>query len=215
MKNIKVIYVYDALCGWCYGFSPVIKAVYEKYSAQTDFEVISGGMITGERTGPIGVVAPYIKTAYRTVEETSGTTFGEAFLKVLERGELILDSEKPSIALSVFKSTHPEKAVLFAHALQNEFYFNGRDLNEEELYRYIAVNFGLDPDEFIYKMQLEQFKQDAYYDFALARQLEVNGYPSVLIQNSDTHFYLIARGYTDLETLELRIQNVLSEIRSA
>ena len=79
MENGKfsIIYVYDALCGWCYGFSPVIKQVFEKYQAQFDFEVISGGMILGERQGPIGEVAAYIKGAYKTVEDTTGVKFGE------------------------------------------------------------------------------------------------------------------------------------------
>ena len=56
-------YVYDALCGWCYGFSPVMQNVAAKYDDRLNFEVISGGMVTGPRVGPIGQVAPYIKSA--------------------------------------------------------------------------------------------------------------------------------------------------------
>ena len=26
-----IVYVYDALCGWCYGFAPVIERLHEKY----------------------------------------------------------------------------------------------------------------------------------------------------------------------------------------
>ena len=46
----RIIYCYDAYCGWCYGFSPVIKALYEKYNDQFEFETISGGMIPVEST---------------------------------------------------------------------------------------------------------------------------------------------------------------------
>ncbi len=45
----RIIYVNDALCGWCYGFSPVITAIHEKYKDELDFEVISGGMVTGSQ----------------------------------------------------------------------------------------------------------------------------------------------------------------------
>jgi putative protein-disulfide isomerase len=210
----KIIYVYDALCGWCYGFSPVIKSVYERYQDRFDFEVLSGGMILGSRTGPINVVASYIKTAYRTVEETTGVTFGEGFLRELEKGDMILDSEKPAIALSVFKTYHPDKAVLFAHEIQNCIYFDGKGPNEEESYRLIAVNFSLDPDEFIHKMHEEEYKQLAYYDFALTKQLQVSGYPAAFIQSADNHFYMIAKGFTRLEDLEVRIENVLREVVS-
>ncbi len=210
----KIIYVYDALCGWCYGFSPVIKSIYERYQDRFDFEVLSGGMMLGSRTGPISVVAPYIKTAYHTVEEITGIVFGEGFLREVEKGEMILDSEKPAIALSVFKSYFPQQAILFAHDIQNCINFDGKEPNDDEMYRYLAVNFSIDPDEFVHKMHEESFKQAAYYDFALAKQLQVSGYPAAFIQSADNHFYMIAKGFTQLQDLEARIEKVWDEMKS-
>ncbi len=207
----KIIYVYDALCGWCYGFSKVIHACHENHKNDFDFEVLSGGMMTGERVGSINQIAPFIKSAYKTIEETTGIKFGEAYLKHLEEGTMILNSEKPSIALSVFKSILPEQAIPFVHDLQDAIYFDGKDPNENDLYRYLAVNYGIDPDEFEEKLGLEEFKDEAYYDFALAKQLQVQGYPAVLIQRGESNFYLIAKGYTDIDTLEARIKNVMKE----
>ena len=166
----------------------------------------------GPRTGPIEVVAPYIKTAYHTVEQTTGISFGEGFLKQVERGEMILDSERTAIGLSVFKTYLPDKAILFAHALQDCINYDGKEPNDEDMYRYLAVNFGIDPDAFIHKMHGEEFKQAAYYDFALSKQLQVSGFPAVFIQSADNHFYMIAKGYTPLEDLEARIEKVMEEI---
>ncbi len=211
-KDIRVIYVYDALCGWCYGFSKVIHSFYENHQAEFTFEVLSGGMMTGDRVGTIDQIAPFIKTAYRTVEETTGIKFGEPYLKHLEAGTMILNSEKPAIALSVFKSYFPEKAIPFAHDLQDAMYFEGRDANEDDLYRYLAVNFGIDPDDFEEKMTQESFLDAARYDFSLAKQLQVTGFPAVLVEAGKSSFYLIAKGYTDIDTLELRMENVLKEI---
>ena len=213
-KPIKIIYVYDALCGWCYGFSPVLKECYEKHKNEFEFEVLSGGMMIGDRVGSINDIAPYIKSAYHTVETTTGVKFGEAYLRVLEDGSMVLNSEMPSIALSLFKQYFPEQSVLFAHEIQNALYFDGRNPSEIETYRYIAVNHGIDPDEFEVKMKMESSKEAAYYDFALAKQLRVESFPAVLIQSSETGFYLIAKGYTDSATLELRIENVLKEMES-
>ena len=137
--KFSIIYVYDALCGWCYGFSPIIKQVFEKYQTQFDFEVISGGMILGERQGPIGEVAAYIKGAYKNVEDTTGVKFGENFVNVvLQEGNLYFSSEKPAIALSVFKTIYPKKAILFAHDLQSAIYHDGLDLSIDESYIVLA-----------------------------------------------------------------------------
>jgi putative protein-disulfide isomerase len=211
-KKLDFIYVYDALCGWCYGFSPVVKEIYTQRQDIFNFEVLSGGMILGDREGAIGEVAPYIKQAYKTVEDTCGVKFGEQFLTILDEGTQYFSSEKPAIALSVFKSYLPEQAVLFAHTLQSAIYDLGLDLNQLETYSALADQYQLPATAFIAKMESEEFKQAAYYDFALARQLQVSGYPAAFIKTGENKFHMIAKGYTDLETMQLRIDNVLKEI---
>jgi putative protein-disulfide isomerase len=51
-----IIYCYDAYCGWCYGFSPVIKKISEEYRHQIHFETLSGGMIPRESKAAISSV---------------------------------------------------------------------------------------------------------------------------------------------------------------
>ena len=208
-----LIYIYDALCGWCYGFSPVMKNLYLKYKDEFDFQVISGGMILGDRVGPISEMAPFIKGSYKNVEETTGIKFGDKFInEVLEEGTMLLSSEKPSIALSVFKSYLPDQAVLFAHDLQKALNFYGLDLNENETYKDLIKPYSLPEEEFVAKLDNEEYRQLAYYDVALARQLQVTGYPAAFIKTGELQFHMIAKGYADEATMELRIQNVLNEI---
>ena len=52
MKPI-FIYCYEAYCGWCYGFTPVIKKIEEKFKGQVNIEVLSGGMMIEENIAPI------------------------------------------------------------------------------------------------------------------------------------------------------------------
>lgn len=210
--KIKIIYVYDALCGWCYGFSPVIKACYNTYKNEFDFEVLSGGMMVGDRVGTINDIAPFIKTAYKTVENTTSVKFGEAYIKVLQEGNMVLNSEIPSIALSIFKQYSPNQTILFAHEIQHALYYEGKDPNKIESFQQIAINHGINADEFNSKMKSEEAKELAFYDFALTKQLRIDGFPAVLMQTSETSFYLISKGYTDFETLDQRIKNVLNEI---
>jgi putative protein-disulfide isomerase len=209
---IKIIYVYDALCTWCYGFSKVIKDCYETHKHEFKFEVLSGGMMIGDRVGSINDIAPFIKTGYKTVENSTGITFGDKYLKVLQEGSMILNSEMPAIALSLLKQYFPEQSIVFAHEIQRALYFDGADPNKIETYLPIAINHGIDPLKFKAKMKMDSSKEIAFYDFALVKQLRVESFPAVLMQTSESSFYLIAKGYTDLETLELRISNILKEL---
>jgi len=213
-SKLEVIYVYDALCGWCYGFSGVMSKFYEERKDDFSFEVISGGMILGgEREGPIANSSDLIKSHLPNVEQTTGVKFGAGFLKVLEEGTQFQSSEKPAIALSVFKSFFPEKAILFASDLQEAKYNSGADLCADETYKNIISKYKINADDFLEKLNSEAFKQAAYYDFALAKQLQVSGYPAAFIKAGDRNFYMIAKGYADFETMELRIENVLKQLQ--
>jgi len=200
--KMKVVYVYDALCGWCYGFSPVMSEFHEKYQDSLDFEVISGGMITGNRIGPIGEVAAYIGKAYKDVENATGVKFGESFLnETLAEGDAIFTSIPPSIALSVFKSTHADQAVAFAGALQKAIYYDGIEPENLEAYGDIASRFGLDAEEFVGKMKDPIYKQAAEEDFRKSAALGVSGFPSVFIER-DGSYYKIGSGYLPFGNLE-------------
>lgn len=210
MKTL--IYCYDAYCGWCYGFSEVIKKIFSTYKGRLDFEVLSGGMILPEEPVAIGVTAKYIEGAYPRVEEITGAKFGEDYLwhiKHPDASDWFPNSEKPAIALCVFKDYYPEQQVSFAADLQYALHFEGRDLTDDEAYRLLLDKYNIDAEEFYEKLSDEEYNERAYYEFALCKQLKVTGFPAVFIQLSDTKFYMVAQGYTDYETLQERIENVL------
>ncbi len=211
-----VVYCYDAYCGWCYGFSPVIKKIAEQYSNQLQFEVLSGGMVTGEEKHHIGLVANYLSKAYRNVEEITGIHFGKDYLWHVfnpDKSDWYLDSEKPAIALCVFKEYYPDRQVEFAADLQFALHFEGRDLTDDAAYRHLLEKYDLPTREFYEKMRNEAFKESAHYEFALCKQLQVTGFPAVLLQVTESKFYLLSRGYTDFESMKTRIDNVLLEIK--
>ncbi|MBL0145945.1 MAG: DsbA family protein [Chitinophagaceae bacterium] len=216
MKPI-LIYCYDAYCGWCYGFSPVIKKIAKKYQSQLDIEVLSGGMMIGESKMPIEKIGPYIQGAYKRVEELTGIKFGEDFLWHTanpDKSDWIMNSEKPAIALSIFKEIYPEGQTQFASDLQYALNFEGRDLDDDEAYKHLLEKYKINTEDFYTKLKSTEYKEKAYYDFALCKQLNVDSFPQVLLQTGSSKFYLIAKGFTDFETLNQRIKTVLTEIKN-
>lgn len=207
-------YCYDAYCGWCYGFSPVLKKIAETFKDSLDIEVLSGGMIIGEQVMPIDKIAPYIKSAYKRVEELSGVKFGEDYLWHInnpEQSDWQMNSEKPAIALCIFKEYYPQRQVDFASDLQFALNYEGRDLDDNEAYRHLLEKYSIQPEVFYEKLQSDEYKEQAYYEFALCKQLEVSGFPALLLQLNDSKFYLLARGFTAYEDVKERIEKVLSE----
>jgi putative protein-disulfide isomerase len=210
-----LIYCYDAYCGWCYGFSPVIKKIAEEFKDQIDTDVLSGGMILSEKPAHIRGMAPYIQKAYKTVEGTTGVKFGQDFLWHIfnyEDSDWYPNSEKPAIAMCIFKEFYPDRAIEFASGLQYALNYEGRDLTDEEAYRHLLEKYSIRPEIFYERLQSDEYKQKAYYEFSLVKQLKVNGYPTVFIQTGELRFHMVARGFTDYDALKQRIEDVLKEV---
>jgi putative protein-disulfide isomerase len=213
-----IYYCYDAYCGWCYGFSPVIKKIAEDFNDRLSFEVLSGGMIPAENPKPIAATAGYIAKAYHRVEELAGVKFGKDYLWHIfnpAESDWFPHSEKSAIALCIFKEIYPDKQVDFATDLQYALHYEGRDLTDNEAYRHLLIKYEIDTELFYQKLDSEEYIDKALYEFSLCRQLQVTGFPAVFLQTGGTKFYLVARGYTPYEDVKARIENILKEINLA
>jgi putative protein-disulfide isomerase len=212
MNKPALIYCYDAYCGWCYGFSPVIKKIADEYKEQLEIDVLSGGMILPEKPTSISATAGYIAKAYKQVEELTGIKFGTDYLWHIhhpEDSDWYPHSEKPAIAMCIFKEFYPERTVAFAADLQYALHYEGRDLTDDAAYEHLLEKYSIHPEVFFEKMASDAYKEMAYYEFSLMKQLQVTGYPCVFIQTGELKFTMVARGYTDYETLKERVENVL------
>ncbi len=207
MKAV-LIYCYDAWCGWCYGFSPVMKKLYAHYNEMLTIEVLSGGMIIPKQPVPVSAISEFVMESYQDVEDMTGVSFGEDYLWHMRNPELsdwFPSSEKSAIALTVFKDYEPELQVPFASDLQYGLFYEGRDLTDDEAYRHLLQKYNINAKEFYDKLHSPLYIQKAYDEFALCEQLKVSGYPQLMLQMGSDKIYLINRGYADYDTLSSKI----------
>jgi putative protein-disulfide isomerase len=209
----NLIYCYDAYCGWCYGFSPVMKKLAAQFP-ELPVEVISGGMILPENPVPISSTASYIREALPRVEAMTGVQFGADYRWHIENPDLsdwFPNSLKPAIALCIFRSIYPDRQLEWAADLQFALFGEGRDLTDDEAYRHLLEKYQLPEEDFYTQLRSIYFRQQAEEDFATCRKLQVTGYPCVLLQHSEVSFTLLARGYTDEASLRQRLDAALKK----
>lgn len=209
----NLIYCYDAYCGWCYGFSPVMKKLAAQFP-ELPVEVISGGMILPEKPVPISNTASYIREALPRVEAMTGVQFGADYRWHIENPDLsdwFPNSLKPAIALCIFRSIYHDRQLEWAADLQFALFGEGRDLTDDEAYRHLLEKYQLPEEDFYTQLRSIYFRQQAEEDFATCRKLQVTGYPCVLLQHSEVSFTLLARGYTDEASLRQRLDAALKK----
>lgn len=204
----EIIYVFDPLCGWCYGFSPVITRIKSEMNSDVDFLVLSGGMV--REASPIGEIAGYIKTAYKVVEDTTGVKFGEKFLNdILENSNAIFFSLPPAKALAVLRIHKPGKCIEIASRLQKAIYFDGIEVDDYSAYSQIAKEFGMEPDDFLLQVKSAEIAEIVENEFKMVAGLGVNGYPTVILRKGK-ETQLLSRGYMDYDSLHNVIKESIS-----
>ncbi len=211
MERPVVYYIYDVLCSWCYGFSPVIHKFYEEHKDEFEFRVMSGGMVLGEQEGPIGDLPASIKDGFKRVSELSGRKFGDEFYQMLEEGSAVLSSLPGALAMAAFRTYQPDNTIAFAKRMQEAIYQEGLEPSAAKTYGHCAEDFGMNSADFMKLMvdkdRLELVKQE----FQIVKSWGIQGFPSLVYQEKDKAFFL-ARGYLNGEELEANLQQIKERV---
>lgn len=82
----SVVYVMDAYCGWCWGFSQRIREVEAANRHRVAFTAISGGLFIGERAKSIASY-PHIPEANERIAQMTGAAFSDEYRSLLAQGD--------------------------------------------------------------------------------------------------------------------------------
>jgi putative protein-disulfide isomerase len=179
-----------------------------RFEDRCEFHVLLGGMVVGEREGPIGLKANYILNALPRLEQTTGVVMGEPFKAMLRAGDRWSSSVIPSKAVVAFRLLLPERAVEFLHELQQAHFQEAADLNDETMYPPIAARFGVDQELFTLLLAEDRLRTMTEEDFGMVAQWGITGFPS-LAAEVGTRFYGLAHGYRTPEELTQLLEAVL------
>jgi putative protein-disulfide isomerase len=209
MKKCRLITVYDPLCGWCYGFGPVLNQLHASYADRLDFDILSGGMITGSAVGPLSNMAAFISKAYPAVESATGIKFGQGFLNRLKDGGAIFSSLEPANVLSVMKDLFPEDSIAASHEIQELIYSEGIDPVNYEAYLPIFRKRGAADKLVLERLSSAETSQQSVLEFAQVNQWGIRGFPACIIETPSGKLYGISNGFLPLADLELKVQPFL------
>jgi len=206
-KELNLIYVWDAYCGWCYGFSKSLQVFHENHP-ELPLTVLSGGLFVGHKKLPISSFS-HIPEANKRISQLTGAEFGTPYQTLLEEGTFVMDSEAAAKGFSALRFFAPERAYYLASSMQRAFYYEGKSLSDPATYRDIAKANNLDPEEVLARFEDVSSTKDAHADFMKVQQLGVQSYPTLLLQKGD-EFIGIGGGAMTAEKIEARLESVIS-----
>ena len=199
----EIIFVVDPMCSWCWGFSPVIEAL--RKSDTTTFSLILGGLrAKGEMTWDEHSKR-YLQGHWEQVATSTGQPFSNA---LFEKEHFDYDTHPACKAvLSVRECFGMKKAFEYLHTIQEAFYTKGKDITQPEVLMKVLDYIDVDIKKFdtFYKSERAQTLME--HDFAKARSMGANAFPSVVIIDEEGHM-VCQKGYRSLEEMKQLIGEI-------
>lgn len=204
----KIIYAYDTLCGWCYGFSSEIEKTISKLAGTVDFELFNGGLFAGVKGPKMGYINAHIRRNMNKVTQRTGKHFGHQFENLLDNIHYPYNSSKASIAIEVVKELAPHKVLAFASDIQTSFFEFGKDIHNDDFYCQLSLKHGFDSRQFVTDLNSKYFENKTNAAFQKTNAIGFKGYPAIAIQ-FDNQFKIINEGFTTADHLIPLIQQEL------
>lgn len=137
-----VTYLFDPLCGWCYGASPAIAQLAQHDSMQ--LALLPTGLFAGGGRTMDAAFADYAWANDQRIAQLTGQRFTEAYRQqVLGKVGSPFDSAAATMALTAVSLTAPQQELAVLRLLQEARYVQGLDICNGEVVEQLLRAQGL------------------------------------------------------------------------
>lgn len=199
MPQPHLVYFADPMCSWCWGFSPVITAITERFGAALPIRLVLGGLRPGTESPMSAGDLAEVRHHWEHVHEASGQPFDYRFF---ERERFVYDTEPASRAVVVLRRQGMEVGLAALRRIQQAFYAENRDVTDTATLAGIATEFDLTPEAFRAEFDAEDAQRETWADFAVAQKSGVRGFPTLIAgTGEDGRYGLVTNGFQPAERI--------------
>lgn len=184
MSIRRLVYGFDPLCGWCYGFGPVMERL-TRVRPELPIELVLGGLVTGDRVGPYARMVDYIRGASEQMTAVTGQALSEKFFALIEDPTTLSASAPPSWVLMKVREAHPSRVLDYARVLQSMHFQEGQDLNAIDTHLRVARRIEVTLPDVSPFPEVTDTHPEIASEFDRARTLDIASFPTVFAITDD------------------------------
>jgi putative protein-disulfide isomerase len=209
---MKLIYVGDPMCSWCYGFGKELSALTAR-RPELPLEILVGGVRAGATDLLDDSGKQFRLGHWALVEENSGLPFNrEAFLA---RQNFVYDTEPICRAVVTARRLLPQANLLMVfRALQNAFYVDGLNTTDGAVLAQVAgaalqkMGYPLDAAVFFEEWNNPATIAATADEFAYVRKIGIRSFPALLLEIDD-ELIEISPGYAHVDQIDRQLNAAL------
>jgi putative protein-disulfide isomerase len=183
-------YLFDPLCGWCYGAAPTVSALLEVPGV--GLELLPTGLFSGAGARPMdSAFAAYAWSNDQRIERLTGQRFSKRYReRILGNREQLFDSGPATVALTAVSLTDPARELEALKAIQQARYVDGNDVISLAALADLLETLGLDeaaaraahPDADLLGASRARMVRAQ----ALMQEVGARGVPTLIVQSGAT-----------------------------
>jgi len=142
---MKLHYIHDPMCGWCYGAAPLVAVARELLPVEPH----GGGMMAGlNRRHVTPQLRAFVMAHDKRIAQASGQVFGERYQEGLLRDtQAVFDSEPPITAMLAADDVAGRGLDMLAR-MQCAHYVEGQRIADPHVLAGLAAELGIDRSAF-------------------------------------------------------------------
>lgn len=200
----KLIYVYDPMCSWCWGYRETWLKLKEALGDKLAIEYKVGGLAPDSDEPMPEDMQQFLQQTWQRIEQQLGTKFNHNFwLNTQPRR-----STYPACrAVLVARQYNKELEMLYA--IQKAYYLNAQNPSDISTLANLAEQIGLAKNTFITEIQSEKINSLLMNEINEVRSLPVQGFPSLVIENKGS-YYAVPVNYQDWQSTYQQVMQFVS-----
>ncbi|MCF7499734.1 DsbA family protein [Pseudoalteromonas sp. L1] len=200
----KLIYVYDPMCSWCWGYRESWLKLKEALGDKLAIEYKVGGLAPDSDEPMPEDMQQFLQQTWQRIEQQLGTNFNHNFwLNTQPRR-----STYPACrAVLVARQYNKELEMLYA--IQKAYYLNAQNPSDISTLANLAEQIGLAKNTFITEIQSEKINSLLMNEINEVRSLPVQGFPSLVIENKGS-YYAVPVNYQDWQSTYQQVMQFVS-----
>lgn len=213
MDGLHFIYFADPMCSWCYGFSPVVELLRQRYGDVLPIRLVMGGL-RPETTEPMPEAARRgLVKHWEEIGALAGVPFDAGWA---EREGFVYDTHPAARAVVLARRTSADAGLDYLAAAHRAFYREGRDVTQSDVLADIASTEGFDKGAFLSALGDEGLDQETWRDYVIAQRAGATGFPTLVVgPNVDGSYALVTRGYNAADLVFGAVDGWLASVRPA
>ncbi len=174
----KLIYVYDPMCSWCWGYRETWLKLQAALGNTLNIEYKVGGLAPDSDELMPKDMQQFLQQTWRKIEQQLGTLFNHEFWHKTQPRR----STYPACrAVLVARQYNKEQEMLYA--IQKAYYLNAQNPSDISTLASLAEQIGLEKNAFIHDIESEKINSVLMAEINQARSLPIQGFPSLVVEN--------------------------------